>query len=86
MILPNNTSVIDTKKISGCAQKPLPTNGLLLITHNNSTGSPDRGCYVLGLGTDMLGVWGVGHKVSIEQFFGPKNYTVPDGTIFTFKR
>ena len=95
VILPNSTSVIDTRKTGSCAPMGLGTNGLLLIPNINSSLSLDklesfgfivsRACYIVG-GENLDGVWSVSPNVSIQQFFGQKNYSAPDGIILTIER
>jgi hypothetical protein len=93
VILNNNISTIKIPK-THCGDLELVTKGILLIPHVNSSLSSekldslgifvDRGCRIRG--SDILsGIWSVRDPVSIEQIFGVKNYTVPDGSILTIK-
>jgi hypothetical protein len=94
VILDNNKSTIKIPN-TFCGERELVTNGRLLIPHINSSLSLEkikpfgvfvsRGCYIVG--SDMIsGIYSVRDPVSLEQFFGLKNYSAPDGIILTNKQ
>jgi len=94
VILDNDNSTIKIPNTI-CGDRELATNGLLLIPHVNSSLSLEkikpfgvlisRGCYIVG--NDMIsGIYSVRDPVSLEQLFGPKNYSAPDAIILTNKQ
>jgi hypothetical protein len=93
VILTNNTSTVKIPK-TFCGDRTLHTNGLLLIPAVNSSLSidklessgiiVDRACNFRN--SDMIsGIYSAPDLISIEQFFGEKNYSLPEEIILTNK-
>lgn len=93
VILPNNTSTVKIPK-TFCVDLEFHTNGLLLIPAVNSSLSTDklessgiiadRGCNFRGV--DMIsGIYLAPDAISVEHFFGKRNYSLPEEIILTNK-
>jgi hypothetical protein len=93
VILTNNTSTVKIPETL-CGDRDLQTNGLLLIPGVNSSLSydrlissgmfVDRSCHFNG--SDIIsGIYSARVPIPIEQFFGEKNYSLPEGFILTNK-